>query len=457
MDNNEGHSDSSIIQGHSRRDFLKRTTTAAAGVSAGLMASGNFAYAGGTDTLRVGLVGCGGRGSGAASNCVSSAEGVELWAMGDLFEDRLEQSQKALKEAIGDQYKVGDRGFVGFDAYQKVLDTEIDLVLLAAPPGFRPHHLSAAIDAGKHVFAEKPVAVDPAGVHMVRDAADRAEENDLAIVAGTQRRHHPGYAEAMKRLHDGAIGDVRSAHVWYNAAGFRDARERKPGMSDAEWQIRNWYYFNWLSGDHITEQAVHRIDIMNWALQNHPVKATGLGGRQARVDPSYGHIFDHFSVEYQFPNGEHVTHMCSQIEGSTRRVGEHFSGTKGHADTSDRSITIDGTYEWSFEEDVTNPYVQEHTDLIASIRAGEPLNEGRRVANSVLTGIMGREAAYTGREVTWEEIDDPGLDLAPKADTFRDLPFPDVPTPGQTSLNRTVWGNPKGFEAANTSSKSSRE
>jgi len=437
----DANSDSNIIQEHSRRDFLRRTTAAVAGASAGLMASGNFAYAGGTDTLRIGIVGCGGRGSGAASNCVNSAEGVELWAMGDLFEDRLEQSQKALKKAIGDHYKVEDRGFVGFDAFQKVLDTEIDLVLLAAPPGFRPHHLSAAIDAGKHVFAEKPVAVDPAGVHMVRDAADRAEEKGLAIVAGTQRRHHPGYKEVMQRLHDGAIGDVRSGHVWYNAAGFRDARERKPGMSDMEWQVRNWYYFNWLSGDHITEQAVHRIDLMNWAFQNHPVAATGLGGRQARVNPSYGYIFDHFSVEYQFPNGEHVTHMCSQIEGSTRRVGEHFTGTKGHADTSDRSITIDGSYEWSFDEDVTNPYVQEHTDLIASIRAGEPLNEGRRVADSVLTGIMGREAAYTGRKVTWDEIDDPELDLAPKAESFHELPQPPVPTPGVTKLDRTVWGD----------------
>lgn len=447
----EVNSDSDMGQGRSRRDFLKQTTTAAAGVSAGLMASGNFAYAAGTDPLRIGLIGCGGRGAGAVNNCVQSSKGVELWAMGDLFEDRLEQSQKTLKDAIGDHYNVENRVFVGFDAYQKVLDTEIDLVLLAAPPGFRPHHLSAAIDAGTHVFAEKPVAVDPAGVHMVRDAADRAEERDLAIVAGTQRRHHRGYEEAMQRLHDGAIGDIRSAHVWYNAAGFRGARERKPGMSDSEWQIRNWYYFNWLSGDHITEQAVHRIDLMNWALQNHPVKATGLGGRQARVDPSYGHIFDHFSVEYQFPNGEYVTLMCSQIDESTPRVGEHFTGTKGHADTSDPSLSIDGTYDWSFQEDVTNPYVQEHTDLIASIRAGEPLNEGRRVAESVLTAIMGREAAYTGREVTWDEIDDPTLDLAPKADTFRGLPFPAVPEPGQTKLDRTVWGHPTGVESAKSS------
>jgi len=435
----EQDADASIANEQSRREFLKRTGVATAG-AASLMASGNFAYAGGTDKIKIGIVGCGGRGTGAVKNCVDSSEGVVLRAMGDLFEDRLERSQKLLKGAIGDSYQVGDRDFIGFDAYKQVLDTDIDLVLLTAPPGFRPHHLKAAIEAGKHVFAEKPVAVDPAGVQMVRDASDQAEKKDLAIVAGTQRRHHPGYVEAMQRLHDGAIGDVRSAHVWYNASGFRDARERKPGMSDMEWQTRNWYYFNWLSGDHIVEQAVHRIDIMNWALQNHPVKATGLGGRQVRVDPSYGHIFDHFSVEFQFPNGEHVTHMCSQLEGSTWRVGEHFSGTEGHANTSDRNIAIDGNHEWTFDKDVTNPYVQEHTDLIESIRAGEPLNEGRRVAESVLTGIMGREAAYTGKEITWEEINNPDLDLAPKPESFHELPQPPVAEPGRTKLDRTAWG-----------------
>jgi len=404
------------------------------------MASGNFVYAGGTDKIKIGIVGCGGRGTGAVKNCVDSSEGIELWAMGDLFEDRLERSKKLLKGAIGDSYKVEGRGFVGFDAYKQVLDTDIDLVILAAPPAYRPHHLEAAVEAGKHIFAEKPVAVDPAGVHMVNDASDEAKEKGLAIVAGTQRRHHPGYVEAMRRIQDGAIGDVRSAHVWYNASGFRDARERKPGMSDMEWQARNWYYFTWLSGDYIVEQAVHRIDITNWALQDHPVKATGLGGRQVRVDPSYGHIFDHFSVEYQYPNGEHVTHMCSQLEGSTWRVGEHFAGTEGHANTSDRTIEIKGATDWTFDEDAPSPYVKEHADLIASIRAGEPLNEGRRVAESVLTGIIGREAAYTGKEITWDDIKDPELDLAPQPTDFHSLPFPPVAEPGQTRLDRRVWG-----------------
>lgn len=435
-------SDVSAASEQSRREFLKRASVATAG-AASLMASGNFAYAGGTDKIKIGIVGCGGRGSGAVKNCVDSSEGVELWAMGDLYEDRLERSQNLLKKAIGDKYKVEDRDFIGFDAYKKVLDTEIDLVILAAPPAFRPHHMKAAVEAGKHIFAEKPVAVDPAGVQMVRNASDSAEEQNLAIVAGTQRRHHPGYVEIMKRLHDGAIGDIRSAHVWYNAAGFRDARERKPGMSDMEWQTRNWYYFNWLSGDHIVEQAVHRIDITNWALQSHPVKATALGGRQARVDPSYGHIFDHFSVEYQYPNGEYVTHMCSQLEGTSWRVDEHFTGTEGHAKTSDRTIKIEGKTDWTFDENAPSPYVKEHADLIASIRAGEPLNEGRRIAESVLTGIMGREAAYTGKEITWDEIDDPSIDLAPQPTDFHSLPVAPVAEPGQTKLDRRVWGGDK--------------
>lgn len=433
-------SERAATENYTRRDFLEQATVVSAGTSADTERSSNYAYAGGNDTLRIGLIGCGGRGTGAVNDCVQSSAGVELWAMGDLFQDRLSRSRQLLRDLIEDKYKVTDeRSFVGFDAYLNVLETDIDLVLLAAPPGFRPHHLSAAIDAGKHVFAEKPVAVDPAGVHTVIEAAERATDKNLSIVAGTQRRHHPGYIEVMKRLRDGAIGDIRSAQVWYNAAGFRDARPRKPGMGDMEWQVRNWYYFTWLSGDHITEQAVHRIDITNWALGNHPVKATGLGGRQARVDPSYGHIFDHFAIEYEYPNGEKVTHMCSQIQGSTWRVGENFSGTAGQALTSDKRIAIQGTDDWTFEKEVRSPYVQEHADLVEGIREGEPLNEGRRIAESVLTGIMGREAAYTGKEITWKEINDPSLDLAPQATRFRSLPTPPVAVPGKTKLNRTVW------------------
>lgn len=425
--------DQDETDGITRRDFVKRSSVAAAGVSAGLMASGNYAYAGGTDTIRIGLVGCGGRGTGAANDCVQSSDGVELIAMADLFQDRMEESKEQLKERLGDSYKVDqERTFLGFDAYQKVLETDIDLVLLATPPAFRPIHLQAAIEAGKHVFMEKPVAVDPTGIRSVMEASEQAEKNGLAIVAGTQRRHDPAYREAMKRIHDGAIGEVKSGQVYWNQGGLWN-HEREPGMSDMEWQLRNWLYFTWLSGDHIVEQHVHNIDVANWALQDHPVKALGVGGRQVRTDPSYGHIFDHFAIEFEYPSGARIFSMCRQQEGTPSRVGEHLVGTKG---TSDGHSKIEGETSWTYEGEDVNPYVQEHTDLIASIREGEPLNEGQRVAESVLTAIMGREAAYTGQEVTWEDVLNAELSLVPDSFEFGSMPFPEVAAPGSTTLNR---------------------
>jgi predicted dehydrogenase len=415
---------------------MKRSAVATAGVSAGLMASGNYAYADGTDSIRLGLVGCGGRGTGAANDCVRSSEGVNLVAMGDLFEDRIEESTNELEKRLGDSFQVEeDRKFVGFDAYKKVIGSDVDLVIFATPPAFRPTHLRAAIEAGKHVFIEKPVATDPTGIRSVMESAEMAEKKGLAIVAGTQRRHDPAYREAMKRIHDGAIGEVKSAQVYWNQGGLWH-HEREPGMSDMEWQVRNWLYFTWLSGDHIVEQHVHNIDVANWALQSHPEKALGVGGRQARTDPVYGHIFDHFGIEFQYPSGARVFSMCRQQEGTPSRVGEHIIGTKG---TSDGHSKIEGETNWTYEGEDVNPYVQEHADLIASIREGEPLNEGQRVAESVLTAIMGREAAYTGQEVTWDEVLNAEMDLGPETMEFGSVPTPDVAEPGRTSLNRTPF------------------
>lgn len=420
--------------GMSRRDFVKRSTVATAALSTGVLASGNFAYAGGTDTLRIGLVGCGGRGTGAAHDCVRSSEGVELVAMADLFEDRMEESKEQLQERLTeDQYKVTpERTFLGFDAYKRVLDTNIDIVLLATPPAFRPLHLRAAVEKDTNVFMEKPVATDTVGIRSVIESSKRAEEKGLAIVAGTQRRHDPAYVEAMKRIHDGAIGDIKSGQVYWNQGGLWH-HEREPGMSDMEWQLRNWLYFTWLSGDHIVEQHVHNIDVANWALQAHPEKAIGVGGRQVRTDPSYGHIFDHFGIEFVYPNGARVFSMARQQEGTPARVEEHFMGTKG---TTDAHSTIDGETTWTYEGEDVNPYVQEHADLVESIRSGEPLNEGQRVAESVLTAIMGREAAYTGQELTWDDVVNAELDLVPNSFEYGSLPFPEVAAPGQTELNR---------------------
>lgn len=422
--------------GISRRDFLKTSAMTAAGLSAGLMASGNYAYAAGSDTIRVGLIGCGGRGTGAAANCVESSSGVELVAMGDVFADRLNQSKERLKEQLGDAFKVtDDNSFVGFDNYKNVIASDADLIILATPPGFRPEHYKAAVEAGKHVFMEKPVAVDPVGIRVVLDASDVARQKGLGVVAGTQRRHSQRYNEAIKRIHDGAIGDVVGGEVYWNQ-GSLWKRDRQPDWTDTEWQMRNWLYFTWLSGDHIVEQHVHNIDVANWVLQSHPIKAVGMGGRQARTSPDYGHIYDHFAIIFEYPNGTRITSMCRQQEGCKNYVGEHIVGTRG---TSDPNGIINGDNPYSFEGKETNPYVQEHTDLIASIREGKPLNEGRQVAESVLAAIMGREAAYTGKEITWDEILNSNLSIFPENLEFGPLPVPEVPIPGQTTLERPAW------------------
>jgi len=383
----------------------------------------------GSDRIRVGLIGCGGRGTGAAFDSANSAEGVEIVAMGDLFEDRLKGSRDSLK-SLGDKYKVTDATcFVGWDAYQKVIASDVDLVILATPPGFRPQHFRAAIEGGKNVFMEKPVAVCPTGVRTVIAAADSAKEKGLAVVAGTQRRHQDSYRETIKRIHDGEIGKVVAAECYWNQGGLWN-NGRKPQWSDTEWQIRNWLYFTWLSGDHIVEQHVHNIDVINWVMGGPPSKAFGSGGRQSRTDSSYGHIYDHFSIEFEYPDGTRVQSRCRQIDGCTSRVSEYVWGTAGAADPGGY---LKGKSEFQYKGEM-NPYVQEHTDLIASIRAGKPLNEGRQIAESVLTAIMGRMSAYTGQEVTWEKAMQSKLDLTHDGAQFGALQVDAVAIPGKTPL-----------------------
>ena len=420
----------------SRRTFMQ--TTAAA--SAAFVLPGGV-YMAGADVIRVGLIGCGGRGTGAAADCLQSSDGVELVALGDLTPDRLAQCRKALAEqAAGNasfaaKYKVTDeRCFTGFDAYKKVLAADVHMVILATPPGFRPTHLAAAVAAGKHIFTEKPVAVDAAGIRSVLATYEQARQKGLGIAAGTQRQHQADYLSTIKRIHDGAIGDVVSGQVFWNQAGLWN-RGREPEWSDTEWQIRNWLYFTWLSGDHIVEQHVHNIDVANWVLNAHPVKATAIGGRQWRTDPKYGHIYDHFSVDFEYPNGARVLSMCRQIDGTANRIGEHFIGTRG---SSDAVNVILGPKAWTYDkpERPISGYVQEHTDLIASIRAGQPINELKQVAESTMTAILGREAAYTGQEVSWDELLKADQDLAPPQIAFGPLDVPAVAMPGRTKLNR---------------------
>lgn len=424
-----------------RRDFLHTSgVITASAVAAGLVLP-NIARAGmarSSGRLKVGVIGCGGRGTGAAVNILEASTDVEIHAMGDLFKDRVDGARgelnnldAAMKERV---VVTDDRVFHGFDAYQKVLASGVDLVILATPPGFRPGHFAAAVAAGKHVFMEKPVATDPAGIRTVIAAAKVAAEKKLSVVTGTQRRHEKCYLEAMARIHGGDIGEVLCARVYWNQAGLWN-HARKPEWSDMEWQVRNWLYFTWLSGDHIVEQHVHNLDVAAWAMGETPVSCFGLGGRQARVKPEFGHIFDHFAIEYGFKEGRAVNSYCRQQDGTTPRVEEVIVGSKGRAVLSSGRAEIIGAKAWKWSGNQTNPYVQEHIDLLASVMGKGPyLNEAQRIAESTLWAIMGRMSAYTGKVVEWEKAMNSKLELFPAHLELGSIAVPEVAVPGRTPL-----------------------
>ena len=440
----------------SRRQFLKDSSLVAAGAAA--LSQFPFvttSHAAPDDPIRIGLIGCGGRGTGAAAdalgaatdvnypqagyhtenikaNAATASKNVKVVALADVFRDRLngcrEQLQK-LNQSIPD-----DMCFVGFDAYKQLLAVpEINYVILATPPHFRPIHLKAAIEAGKNAFIEKPCAVDGHGVKLVMEAGELARQKNLGIVAGTQRRHMRSYNEAIKRLQDGAIGDLQYGRAYWNG-GVIWVIDRQPGWSDMEWQLRNWNYFTWLSGDHIVEQHVHNLDILNWVFNAHPVKALALGGRQARPNQNYGHIYDHFAVEFEYPNGARMFSQCRQMNGCEGKVEEGIVGTKGSSNCKDWIRGTDKQLVWRFRAQDVNPYQQEHQDLIDSIRAAKPLNEAKAVAESTLAGIMGRESAYSGRSVEWDEVLNAKSHLGPEKYEMGSLPFPEVAIPGQYKL-----------------------
>lgn len=430
--------------GASRRDFLK-TTAAAAGVLA-TQALARNAWAAGGDTIKVGLIGCGGRGTGAADNVLHSAPGVTIVAIGDAFKDRAEGCRNRLMEIAKDDDKVKELGnkvevpdsnvFVGLDAFAKVINSDANYIILATPPGFRPLHIQAAVAAGKNLFTEKPVGVDGPGIRMVMTAYDEAKKKGLGVAAGTQRRHQLGYVEMMKKIHDGAIGDIVLGRAYWNQ-GILWKVPRKKEMSDLVWQMRNWYNFTWLCGDHIVEQHVHNLDVCNWALNAHPAKARGMGGRQRSVPnpEEYGHIWDHFAIEYEYPNGATVLSQCRQIDNCWNSVTEHLHGTKGRCDAG--GYRINGTPVLTKDQDKqsTDPYVQEHTDLIQSIRAGKPINELKNVAESTLTAILGRMSAYTGKEVSWDQALNSKEELMPaKLEWDMTLPVPPAALMGKTPL-----------------------
>jgi predicted dehydrogenase len=415
-----------------RRDFVKTSAAVAAALAVGT----ERMFAAGSDKLRVGLIGCGGRGRDAVKDCINADKGVELVAMGDLFKDRMDKTLEELKKDFAENIKVTSTTcFVGFDVYQKVIGSDVDMVILAAPPHFRPIHLKAAVEAGKHVFMEKPAGVDPAGIRSIIASSELAEQKKLSIVAGTQRRHQAHYVEIMKRIQNGDIGDIIAAQCYWiggDMLGYWKWHQQKPEMSGMEWQCRNWPWFTWLSGDHIVEQHVHNIDIVNWATGSHPVQCMGMGGRQVRT---LGNIYDHFAVEFEYPNGVRVSSMCRQINGCDDRVSERIVGTKGSAYTDGSIGYIEGPKAYKYDGPNLNPYVQEHADLIKSIREGKPLNEGLNVAESTMAGIMGRMSAYTGRAMKWDwAMKASKLDLTPPKYEFGDLPVEPVAIPGKTRL-----------------------
>ncbi|MBE3100614.1 MAG: Gfo/Idh/MocA family oxidoreductase [Planctomycetes bacterium] len=419
--------------GMTRRDFVKSAAATVAGAAA-MAAATHHVHAAGSDKIRFGLIGCGRRGTGAANDCLGSAPNVEIAAVADLFPDRAAAFAKHCA-TLGEKSKVTpETTFSGFDAYQKLVKADLNVVLICTPPGFRPGQLKAAIEAGKHVFMEKPVGVDPAGIRTVLAAAELADQKKLGIVAGTQRRHQATYVETLKRIHAGDIGDVTAGQVyWVGDYGYYPAVKREPGWADLEWQVRNWNYFTWLSGDHIVEQHVHNIDIMCWVMKGPPRKCIAVGGRQQRTGPEFGHIYDHFGVEFEYDNGVRWASYCRQNDKTAGRVSEHVAGTKG---MSNCAGYIGGAKTWNYQGEQKNPYVQEHADLIASIRDGKPLNEGRTVGESTLAAIMGRMSAYTGRELNYSWVlKESKLDLMPPVlDLGASLPPVEVAVPGVTPL-----------------------
>ncbi len=385
----------------SRRAFVKGAATAAAVV-------GGFPFvsrgAAADQPLKVGLVGCGGRGSGAARDVLAAAPNVQIVALADVFKERVDGCRAGLKEKS--EAEVPEKNcFVGFDAYKKVLAMdEVSYVILATPPYYRPAHLAACIDAGKHVFMEKPVAVDPVGIRRIIAAGEKAAGKNLSIVAGTQRRHQKSYIETIKRIQDGAIGDLVGGQVYWNG-GALWYRKREAGWSDMDWMVRDWVNWCWLSGDHIVEQHVHNIDVWNWVSGKLPESVVAMGSRLRRKT---GDQFDNFAADFTYPGNVHVLSMCRQINGCASSVSERVIGQKGISNCNGHISTTG-----KLEIESPNPYVQEHADLIEAIRTGKPVNEARQVAESTLCAIMARTSAYTGKEVTWAEIMKSDEELGP--------------------------------------------
>ncbi|GAA4307647.1 Gfo/Idh/MocA family oxidoreductase [Compostibacter hankyongensis] len=431
----------------SRRDFVKNTALLTGGVMAAPLLSRANYFSGADDVINIALIGCGGRGTGAATQALSTKQNVRLVAMADAFRDRLDSSYNNLIEALDEnkgrvQVKE-DHKFIGFDAYKQAI-AAADVVILTTPPGFRPIHFEEAVKQGKHVFMEKPVATDPNGVQRVLAAAQTAKAKKLNVVTGLQRRYQTSYRELIKRVHDGMIGDLVSAQAWWDNDGVW-VHPRQPGWTEMEYQMRNWYYFVWLCGDHITEQHIHNLDVINWAMDGFPVQAQGMGGREVRKGKDYGQIFDHHYVEFHYGNGAILNSQCRHIKGAMSKVDELLVGTKGKVYCDAAKITdLKGNTLYQFDKSKDNqPYQNEHDELFAAIAKGEfKYQDAERTAKSTMTSILGRMATYSGQVVDWDKAINCGMNLLPKTFSFDAQPsvLPDaegnypVAVPGVTKF-----------------------
>jgi len=417
-----------------RRTFLK--SAVAAGVLAGAAKLSSGVFAGEKSMLKLGLVGAGGRGSGAAAEALNADPDTRLYAMADAFDDRLVDSMGRLQKLHGARVDVPrERQYSGFDGYKQVIDS-CDVVLLATPPHFRPQHLAYCVEKGKHVFFEKPVAVDITGVRSVIKSAQEAKAKNICFASGFCYRYDLAKRETVKRLHDGAVGDVLTMHVAFNTGPLWH-RGQDPKWSDMEYQMRNWYYFTWLSGDHIVEQHVHNMDKAAWVMNGKmPVAATGLGGRQVRTEKKYGNIFDHHAVVFEYDNGIKLFSFCRQMPKCFADVSDHIVGTKGSCQLMKHMIT--GQTNWAYTGPEPSMYQVEHNELFAAIRAGKIVNDGESAAHSTLMAIMGRMATYTGQKVEWDWLMKKSKeDLTPPAyDMSASLPewTRTIALPGTTKL-----------------------
>ena len=445
----------------SRREFVKQSSALAVGGAAWVSAlDATGAHVAGDDEIKVALIGCGSRGTAAAVQALSTEGKVTLWAMADVFDKPLQRCLRKLKRGVEQRYDVQttksleerinvppERQFAGFNAYQQAVDSGVDLVIHATPPGFRPLHVEAAINAGKHVFTEKPLAVDAPGVRRLLAAGKVASDKGLAVGVGLQRHHDPSYVETIKRLQDGAIGYIPFTRVYWNGSGvwvrtradFAKTYGHEP--TEMEYQMRNWYYFNWLCGDHIVEQHIHNIDVSNWLKGAHPIEANGMGGREVRTSNEHGEIFDHHTVEFTYADGSTMFSQSRHQHGCWSQVEEYATGCDGWSHISKQQIS-GSAGDWEYSGPRVDAYQQEHDDLFAAIRSGSPYNEMEYGAHSTMTAIMGRMATYGGKVVKWDDAINSEIDLSPETYDFAAAPpvLPDaqgnypVSVPGKTKV-----------------------